>query len=130
MSGQAKFVHLHVKTCMSFHESIICIQPLVNDLRLRHFDACAVTDRGNVLAAESFCAEAVERGIKPIVGCEIDVYDDVYHGAGAPRPMGKARPLVLLVQNEEGWKSLCEILGESASAEAPWIAMRRLKFVT
>ena len=45
--------------------------------------AVAVTDHGNLFAAEHFYHEAKTRGVKPIIGCEVYVARGSRHDRGA-----------------------------------------------
>ena len=44
--------------------------------------AVAVTDHGNLFAAEQFYRQAVTRGVRPIIGCEVYVAKGSRHDRG------------------------------------------------
>ena len=72
--------------------------------------ACAITDHGNMFGAIDFYEQAMERGIRPIIGSEIYVapgsrFDKTSHGI-----KGAGFHLVLLAQNAAGYKNLMEIV--------------------
>lgn len=76
-------------------------------------DSIAITDHGVMYGCVAFYKEAVEQGIKPILGCEIYV---------AAKSMdlkindkeNSTHHLVLLVKNEEGYKNLMEIVSQAS----------------
>ncbi len=71
--GTPRFVHLHLHTDYSLLDGACDITELVSEAARRGMPAVAVTDHGNLFAAESFYHEAVTRGVKPIIGCEVYV---------------------------------------------------------
>ena len=71
--------------------------------------AVAVTDTGNLFGAMEFSAYAKDAGVQPIIGCLLSVTPA--GRAGMRRGM---RPppdqLVLLVQNEAGYRNLMKLV--------------------
>jgi len=102
------FVHLHLHSQYSILDGAIRFEELLQLLEEKNFKACALTDHGNMFGAIEFYTMAVERGIKPILGCEVyvaptsrfDRIPDLYH-------------LLLLVMNEKGYRNLCHLLSLS-----------------
>jgi DNA polymerase III subunit alpha len=76
------FVHLHVHTDYSLLDGACDITELVNEAAHRGMPAVAVTDHGNLFAAEQFHHEASTRGVKPIIGCEVYVARTSRHDRG------------------------------------------------
>ena len=73
--------------------------------------SCAVTDHGVMYGALDFYKAAKERGIKPIIGCE------VYVAPGSRLSKvhtvdNKRYHLILLCKNETGYKNLIKIVSE------------------
>lgn len=76
-------------------------------------DSIAITDHGVMYGCVAFYKEAIEQGIKPILGCEVYV---------AAKSMdikindkeNSTHHLVLLVKNEEGYKNLMEIVSQAS----------------
>jgi DNA polymerase-3 subunit alpha len=102
------FVHLHLHSQYSILDGAIRFEELFQLLEEKNFKACALTDHGNLFGAIEFYTMALERGIKPILGCEVyvaptsrfDRIPDPYH-------------LLLLVMNEKGYRNLCHLLSLS-----------------
>ena len=136
-----RFVHLHLHTDYSLLDGACDITELVNEAAHRGMPAVAVTDHGNLFAAERFHHEASTRGVKPIIGCEVYVartsrYDrgektngDANSAAGRPgRPAAAGNGqsngqngdvtqrgtnhLVLLCENAEGYRNLISLVSK------------------
>jgi len=97
------------------------IEPLMALLKERQMPAVALTDKANLFGAIAFYQSALAHGLKPILGCEIWVSSNVKadstpYGrspqAGSGRGEG-AYPLVLLAENEIGFKNLMKLSSES-----------------
>ncbi len=109
------FVHLHVHTQYSLLDGANKLAPLLDHAKESGMPAIAITDHGNMFGAVEFYKKAVERGIKPIIGCEaylapgkrtdrgFAVKADDVEGAGNYH-------LILLVQNHLGYRNLCQLL--------------------
>ena len=80
------FVHLHLHTDYSLLDGACEISELVDEAARRAMPAVAVTDHGNLFAAEHFYHEATTRGVKPIIGCEVYVARGSRHDRGADAP--------------------------------------------
>jgi len=70
--------------------------------------AVAVTDTNNMFAALEFSQGAGGAGIQPIIGCQIDLEYEAPMQVGAIIP--PPRPIVLLAQNETGYKNLMKLV--------------------
>jgi DNA polymerase-3 subunit alpha len=77
-----RFVHLHVHTDYSLLDGACDVTELVNEAAHQGMPAVAVTDHGNLFAAEHFHHEASTRGVKPIIGCEVYVARTSRHDRG------------------------------------------------
>jgi DNA polymerase-3 subunit alpha len=103
------FIHLRVHSAYSLSEGAIRIKDLVKLARAQEMPAVAVTDTGNLFGAMEFALEARGGGIQPIIGC-------VFHVALAPlAPKEEPDQLVLLVQNEQGYRNLICLVSKSFS---------------
>src|SRR5581483_2286012 len=94
----------------SLLESTIRIDPLMARLKELQMPAAALTDKGNLFGAISFYQSALSHGLKPILGCEIWVSAgarfEKNHSSNRPEAV---YPLVLLAENEEGYKNLVKL---------------------
>ena len=99
------FVHLHVHTEFSLLDGIARIGKLVDIIKERGSRAVAITDHGNMYGTLQFYEECIKAGIKPILGCEFYICNDI------KRKQGKddIGHLVLLAKNEEGFHNLLKL---------------------
>jgi len=93
------FIHLHVHSAYSLAEGAIKVKDLVKRCVQNRMPAVAVTDTNNMFGAMEFALEASKSGLQPILGCQVSIE-------------GNAQ-LVLLAQNEQGYKNLCKIISAS-----------------
>jgi DNA polymerase-3 subunit alpha len=120
--GTPRFVHLHLHTDYSLLDGACDISELVSEAARRGMPAVAVTDHGNLFAAEQFYHQAATRGVKPIIGCEVYVARGSRHdrggdggssgGRGAAVEPGQRNTnhLVLLCENAEGYRNLVRLV--------------------
>jgi len=94
------YAELHCKSAFSFLQGASLPEDLSLAAARLGLEALALTDFGGVYGAVRFCQACRQAGVKPILGSEVELT-----GAG----VGKNR-LVLLVQDEAGWKNLCRLL--------------------
>jgi len=104
-----KFTHLHVHSHYSLLDGLPKIDELLDYAKELGMDAVALTDHGVIYGAVEFCKKAKEKGIKPILGCEMYLS---YEGMEQKRPNidDKRYHLVLLVKNEKGYKNLVKLI--------------------
>src|ERR1700687_3415527 len=121
-----RFVHLHLHTDYSLLDGACDLEEVVDEAARRKMPAVAVTDHGNLFAAESFYHAAKTRGVKPIIGCEVYVTKGSRHDRGETPQRdaanGHANPaaaepgqrgvnhLVLLCENAEGYRNLIKLV--------------------
>lgn len=105
------FVHLHVHTQYSLLEATIEAKELVKRAKELAMPAVAVTDYGNMFGAIEFYLAAKGAGIKPILGLEVYMAPKSRLIKGEDREAAQMpnRRLVLLAQNLEGYRNLCQI---------------------
>ena len=104
-----KFTHLHVHSHYSLLDGLPKIDELLDYAKELGMDSLALTDHGVLYGAIEFFKKAKERGIKPIIGCEVYV---AFEKMSQKRPNidNKRYHLVLLVKNEEGYKNLVKLV--------------------
>src|SRR5437867_320955 len=110
--SRADFVHLHLHTEYSLLDGACRLDKLVARAHELKFSSLALTDHGVLYGAVDFYKAALEKGIKPIIGCEVYVAPgsrlekkstggggrDVYHH------------LVLLAQDQTGYQNLIRLV--------------------
>jgi len=102
------FVHLHTHTEYSMLDGLIRMEELVRCAAEYKMPAVAVTDHGNIFGAVEFFEEAMRAKVKPIIGCEC--YMARESRKSRERSEGSPFHLVLLCQNQEGYKNLCQLI--------------------
>ncbi len=106
MTSSPRFIHLRVHTEYSLLEGAVRVKKLAGLCAERAMPAVAVTDSNNMFCALEFSQTLAGAGVQPIVGCQIDLdYLEKAPGDGA-RP---AAPLVLLAQNDAGYRNLLKL---------------------
>jgi DNA polymerase-3 subunit alpha len=103
------FVHLHIHSHYSLLEAIPKIDSLFKKAKALGMPALALTDHGNLYGAVEFYKAGTDKGIKPIIGCEIYVAEGS-HTHKEPGPDNRTFNLVLLAENEEGYKNLIKLI--------------------
>ncbi|WP_101773911.1 DNA polymerase III subunit alpha [Peptostreptococcus faecalis] len=106
------FSHLHVHTEYSLLDGFSRIDKLIPRLKELGMKSCAITDHGSMFGVVDFYKKCKKEGIKPIIGCEVYV---------APRSLKDKDPnidkysshLILLAENNEGYKNLIKIVSDS-----------------
>src|SRR4051812_49806504 len=71
--SHAEFVHLHLHSEYSLLDGACRLDKLTDKARELKFPAMALTDHGVLYGAIDFYKAAREKGIKPIIGCEVYV---------------------------------------------------------
>lgn len=103
------FVHLHVHSEYSLLDGAARITDLVRRADEYGMKSLALTDHGVMYGAIPFYKACIEKGIKPIIGCE------AYLTTGSRRERGsrKDQPiyhLILLAKNETGYRNLMKLI--------------------
>src|SRR5437867_7933389 len=108
--SHADFVHLHLHSEYSLLDGACRLDRLMEKAHALKFPALAITDHGYLYGALDFYQAARDKGIKPIIGCEVYVAPgsrlekktaaggrDVYHH------------LVVLAKDEVGYQNLIRL---------------------
>lgn len=103
------FCHLHLHTEYSLLDGLCRLKDLIKKARGLSFDSLALTDHGGLYGMVPFYKTCMENGIKPLIGCEIYVVDNMKKREGKESP----NHLVLLAENDEGLKNLYKIISLS-----------------
>lgn len=100
-----RFVHLRVHSEYSIVDGLICIKPLMKAVVQGEMSAIAVTDVCNLFAAVKVYQQAIQVGLKPILGADL-----LCHFADKPKELSS---LVLLCQNEIGYRNLTCLISKA-----------------
>jgi len=103
------FVHLHVHTEYSLLDGANRIKKLIKRAVELGMKSIAITDHGVMYGVVDFYKEAVNNGIKPILGCEVYMAE---RSRFDKQPGVDSDPghLVLLAKNMDGYKNLMKIV--------------------
>ena len=107
------FVHLHVHTEYSLLDGSGKISKLIKRAKELEMKSIAITDHGTMYGAVDFYKEAIDNGIKPIIGCEIYVAEKSMHIKDLQNN-NETYHLVLLVKNQKGYENLMKIVSEAS----------------
>ena len=110
---ELSFIHLHNHSEFSILDGALKIEELVEAVYKNKMPAVALTDHGNVFGAVSFFKKAKERGIKPILGCEMYVAPKSRLEKKAGEDERNHFHLIVLVKDEKGYRNLCHLITKS-----------------
>jgi DNA polymerase-3 subunit alpha len=112
-ANTGRFVHLHVHTEYSLLDGAIRIGSLLKRAKEDGMTAVAITDHGTMFGVVDFYEKALKAGIKPIIGCECYVAPRTLHDKTPADHKGVSH-LVLLAENQEGYRNLCAIVTQAS----------------
>ena len=107
-----EFTHLHLHTEYSLLDGACDVHKLVDRVAALGQKSVAMTDHGNIYGAVHFFDAAKEKGIKPILGCELYVCKAEDHRAETPND--QYNHLLVLAENEEGYRNLMRLTSEAS----------------
>jgi DNA polymerase III subunit alpha len=107
-----EFTHLHLHTEYSLLDGACDIQKLINRVAHLGQKSVAMTDHGNIYGAVHFFEAAKQKGIQPILGCELYISKNEDHRA--PGEGDDNNHLLVLAENEEGYRNLIRITSEAS----------------
>ena len=103
-----EFVHLHLHTEFSLLDGACRIDELLDEAVKLKMPALAVTEHGNMFSSVVFHDHARERGLKPILGCEVYVAQGSRFEKSGPQT--ETNHLVLLAETNEGYSNLIKLV--------------------
>lgn len=119
------FVHLHVHTQYSILDGAARIKSLyskkdknkrlipglIDRAKELNMDSIAITDHGNMFGVMEFFSEAKDKGINPIIGCELYVAPKSRFDRKLESSEEKsAMHLIVLAKDKEGYDNLCKLV--------------------
>ena len=105
------FVHLRLHTEFSIVDGICRIDETVRTVARDGQPALAITDLNNLFGGVKFYKEARNKGLKPLLGAEVQIEGQGGDGSQTSR-------VILLVQNRQGYLNLCELLARGWTRNA------------
>ncbi|MFH0930165.1 MAG: DNA polymerase III subunit alpha, partial [Candidatus Moraniibacteriota bacterium] len=105
-----KFTHLHVHTHYSLLDGLAKVDDILDRAKELGMDSLAITDHGVLYGAIEFYMKAKEKGIKPIIGCEMYVTAGDYLSKNNTQEDKTRYHLILLAKNEKGYKNLMKLI--------------------
>lgn len=100
------FCHLHVHSEYSMLDGLCRLPGLVNKAAELGMSALALTDHGGLWGVVPFYKLCLKAKIKPILGCEVYVVEDLRKKEGKEN----LHHLVLLAENQEGYQNLIKLI--------------------
>lgn len=100
------FVHLHLHTEYSLLDGATRIDEMLAKCKELEMPAVAITDHGNMYCAWKFLNAAKAAGIKPIIGCEFYMCENLHNTGWENKEYFH---LILLAKNNVGYYNLCRL---------------------
>ena len=100
-----QFVHLRCHSEYSIVDGIVRIDDYVTAANKDGMPALALTDLSNLFGAIKFYKAARDKGVKPIIACELWLENT--------KNRDQAFRLLLLVQNNAGYLKLCQLISRA-----------------
>ena len=100
-----EFVHLRLHSEYSLVDGLVRLKPLAQKVAELKMPAVALTDFNNFFGLVKFYKACQSHGIKPILGSEVIIQDDVEETGGSQ--------LVLLICNDIGYKNLTKLISRA-----------------
>lgn len=110
------FVHLHVHSHGSFLDAVATPKNIAKRASELGMSAVAITDHGNVFNAIDFYEQCQKESIKPILGAELNFVESC-EASKAMREQN-ASHIVLLAENNTGWRNIIKLISASNTEEA------------
>lgn len=101
----SNFVHLHVHSEYSLLDGAARIKQIVKKAKSLGMPAVGISDHGTLYGVLAFYDECKKQGIKPIIGCEVYITEDLTVKAGRPN----YSHLMLIAKNNVGYHNLVKL---------------------
>ena len=110
----AEFTHLHLHTDYSLLDGACDVDKLAAHLEKLGQTSAAMTDHGNIFGAVHFFDAMKKKNLHPILGCELYICKEEDHRRESADPDSKYNHLLVLAENEAGYRNLVRITSEAA----------------
>ncbi len=92
---EPSFIHLRLHTEFSIHDGLLRIPELTEKAADDRMPALAITDISNLYATVKFYQEALDNGVKPLIGVDLQIENS---------------QLTLICQNQQGYLNLLQLV--------------------
>ena len=103
------FSHLHCHSQYSLLDGAASIPGMFAKAAKDEMPAVALTDHGNMFGAFKFVAEASKHNVKPIIGCEFYLVEDLHKKQFSKEDKDHRYHQLLLAKNETGYRNLSKL---------------------
>jgi len=109
------FVHLRVHSAYSLLEGAVPLGKLLGLAKDDAQPAMGLCDRGNLFGALEFSEKGTEKGLQPIVGCQLAIdFGDQSADLGRRTVLHEKLPtIVTIARDERGWENLVRLVSRS-----------------
>tara|TARA_B110000003_G_scaffold48806_2_gene47443 strand:+ start:10244 stop:13705 length:3462 start_codon:yes stop_codon:yes gene_type:complete len=99
------YIHLRCHSEFSITDGIVKIADYIEYAAARNMPAIALTDLSNLFGAVKFFKKSVDKGVKPIIGCDLWLENESKRNA--------PYRILTLCQTEEGYENLSKLLSKA-----------------
>ncbi|NOZ33409.1 MAG: DNA polymerase III subunit alpha [Alphaproteobacteria bacterium] len=113
MSGPG-FIHLHVHSAYSLLEGALPLGRLVDMAVADGQPALGIADSANLFGALEFSEKAANKGVQPIIGCEVPIdFGDSEEVPSAEQRQSGKQTIVLVARTERGFTNLSRLVSRA-----------------
>src|SRR5689334_1966909 len=115
IASEVGFVHLRVHSAFSLLEGALPIKVLLKLAAADRQPALGIADTGNLFGALEFAEKTAEKGIQPIIGCQLalDFGDATDRGLAGGIRQKQLFDVVLIAATEAGYWNLVRLVSDS-----------------
>ena len=99
------FSHLHLHTSSSTLDGVGSVDDYAKLAKEMKMSAVAITDHGNMSNVYNFSKALKKQGIKPIIGCEFYLYNDIVFANKELKEVPTSHQIIL-VKNKQGYSNI------------------------
>src|SRR5690554_2156202 len=106
ISQDPQFIHLRVHSDFSMIDGLAKVKPICDAAVSKGMPALALTDQMNLCGLVRFYRATHEKGLKPIIGCDLWVLPEGWNSDSSEQPFR----LTALAMNNEGYQQLTQLI--------------------